>query len=133
MYATLPSPQQMLPASSEIRVLTDLGVYHHGIVGLGGIIFHSRKQEGVIKSSMQEFAFGKKIELLRVPKTQTQRDEILKRCHIALGKPYNLFMANCEQFTSWAWGEVPHSRQLTTFALTALSLVGGTLAALHNK
>lgn len=125
MYASLSHSYQ---PGAVIRVRRSLGVYHYGIVdqyiwgGRGQMVVHNTKGKGVEFTSISEFAAGQRIEIVSVPQYWSA-DTILKRAKSQLGKPYDLFAANCEHFVNWVVTGVKKSDQLS-FGVTATVLIG---------
>jgi hypothetical protein len=70
---------------------------------------------------LAEFSEGENLEFMWVPQTTEQQNPMLQRMHSLEGKPYDLFVANCEQIVNWALTGESFSGQLR-FAAVVLGL-----------
>ena len=101
--------------------------YHLGCVDSPDVlsgetrIIHSEKASFVRTTSESEFSEGGTIETVWVPQTPQQQIAMLHRMHMLEGKPYDLFLANCEHAVNWALTGKSQSPQL---ALATVILVG---------
>lgn len=86
-------------------------------------VIHSEKGSFVRTTSFAEFAKGEQVYILWTPQTMEQQNAALQRMHSLDGKPYNLFMANCEHVVNWAVTGKSFSEQLALGALIAAGVV----------
>jgi len=120
MYSTLGDYAHLPQQAAWIRALTDGGIFHHGIYVGNDKVIHARKGHGVTLTSLTDFAYGKPVEIVKTPSNPIHCSQVLQRSRSCLGVPYHLLAFNCEHFSSWAWGEQPHSEQLATAAFVAI-------------
>ena len=87
--------------------------YHHGIdCGDGTVIHMSNDHGGIVHTSYEEFADGKKVYKEPTPKSFT-RDQIVERAQSRVGESgYHLLMNNCEHFANWCRNGKHCSKQL---------------------
>jgi hypothetical protein len=83
---------------------------------------HSEKGSCVRTTSLQEFAEGGQIEVVWVPQTWSQQQLMLQRMRSLDGKPYDLFVANCEHAVTWALTGESRSPQLALGLFIAAGL-----------
>ena len=93
-------------------------------------VIHSDKGNFVRTTSLPEFAAGEMVHILWVPQTCEQQNSALQRMHSLDGKPYDLFVANCEHVVNWAMTGKSYSEQL---GLTAVLAAGLTVVALAAR
>jgi len=91
-------------------------------------VIHSEKGQFVRTTSLAEFAAGEMVHILWVPQTWDQQNSALQRMHSLDGKPYDLFIANCEHVVNWAITGKSYSEQLGLAALIAAGLAVVALA-----
>jgi hypothetical protein len=117
---------------TKIRVPSGWGPYHYGIVAepiLGNqMVVHNTKGKGIQCTTMSEFSGGQLIEVVWTPQSIWDGNAILRRAKSKIGKPYDLFSANCEHFVNWAIQGNAHSEQLA-FAVVATLVIGGIFLA----
>ena len=89
-------------------------------------VIHSEKGTFVRTASLSEFAAGEMVHILWVPQTSEQQNSALQRMHSLDGKPYDLFVANCEHVVNWAVTGKSFSEQL---GLAAVVVAGLTVVA----
>ena len=92
-------------------------------------VIHSDKGNFVRTTSLSEFAAGEMVHILWVPQTWDQQNSALQRMHSLDGKPYDLFVANCEHVVNWAVTGKSYSEQLGLAAVLAAGLTVVALAA----
>lgn len=126
--------ETMLTPGSVVRVWSRRYLFwHKGMVDcpdpLTGEqrVVHSEKGQFVRSTSLCEFAAGELIHVLWVPQTWDQQNAALQRIHSLDGKPYDLFVANCEHVVNWAVTGKSFSEQL---GLAAVVAAGFTVVAL---
>ena len=126
----------MLTPGSVVRVWSRrYGFWHKGMVDwpdpLTGEqrVIHSEKGQFVRTTSLSEFAAGETVHVLWVPHTWDQQNSALERMHSLEGKPYDLFLANCEHVVNWAVTGKSFSEQLGLAAVVAAGLTVVALAA----
>jgi len=90
-------------------------------------VIHSEKGSCVRTTSISEFAAGELIHVLWVPQTLQQQNIVLQRMHSLDGKPYDLFIANCEHVVNWAVTGNSFSEQLE---LATVLVAGAAVLAL---
>ncbi len=73
-------------------------------------------------TSLSEFAHGETVYILWTPQTLEQQEAALQRMHLLDGKPYDLFVLNCEHVVNWAVTGKSFSEQLTFGILIAAGL-----------
>ncbi len=107
------------------------GYKHVGVfVGLRGYrgetVVHNCKGDGVMLSTLDEFADGANIYLRqKADGDYRQREKIARRALNLIGKKYNLLKFNCEHAANLAQREIAESPQIVFafFALIALVFV----------
>ena len=126
----------MLTPGSVVRVWSRrYGFWHKGMVDwpdpLTGEqrVIHSEKGQFVRTTSLSEFAVAETVHVLWVPHTWDQQNSALQRIHSLEGKPYDLFLANCEHVVNWAVTGKSFSEQLGLAAVVAAGLTVVALAA----
>ena len=89
------------------------GFYHHGIdAGDGQVIHMSREHGGIVCTSYNEFADGKRVHTENSPRDY-DRKQVLKRARSRLGEGgYHLLNNNCEHFANWCRNGQQCSRQV---------------------
>ena len=87
-------------------------------------VIHSEKGKCVRTTSEAEFLSGGVMEFMWIPQTWSQRQLMLQRMHSLNGKPYDLFVANCEHAVSWALTGESRSPQLAFGVILAAVGVG---------
>jgi hypothetical protein len=92
-------------------------------------VIHSDKGNFVRTTSLSEFAVEEMVHILWVPQTWEQQNSALQRMHSLDGKPYDLFVANCEHVVNWAVTGKSYSEQLGLAAVLAAGLTVIALAA----
>lgn len=120
------------PIGTKIRVPSGWGPYHYGIVAeptLGAqTVVHNTKGKGVQRTTLEEFSGSQPIEVRQTPRSYGDGNTILLRAKSQIGKPYDLFSANCEHFVNWAIEGTPRSEQLA-FVVVASLVIGGVILA----
>jgi len=91
-------------------------------------VIHSEKAQFVRTTFLAEFAAGEMVHILWVPQTWDEQNSALQRMHGLDGKPYDLFIANCEHVVNWAITGKSYSEQLGLAALIAAGLAVVALA-----
>ena len=106
--------------------------FHFGVVDspepfTGAVrVIHSAKGSFVRTTSLVEFAEGRQVEVIWVPRDYSQQFAVLQRMHSLDGKPYDLFVANCEHVVNWALTGKSYSPQLAI--VLVVCLVGAAAA-----
>jgi hypothetical protein len=121
-------PGSMLKAKSRGFWPDHFGIFEGASPDGTLIVLHST-EEGVVRTSLEEFALERGVEVVKVPCTFEHRRAILDRASSQIGHPYNVLLANCEHFANWAFFGVPDSPQLRTYAV-GTGLAGAALYAL---
>jgi hypothetical protein len=120
------------PTGAIIKVPSGWGPYHYGIVAesiLGTqTVVHNTKGKGVQHTTLNEFSDGQPIEVKLTPRSYGDGNTVLRRAKSQIGKPYDLFSANCEHFVNWASEGTPRSEQLA-FVVVASLVIGGVILA----
>jgi hypothetical protein len=120
------------PIGAKIRVPSGWGPYRYGIVAepVSGTqtVVHNTKGKGVQHTTLGEFSDGQPIEVRQIPRSYGDGNTILWRAKSQIGKPYDLFSANCEHFVNWAIEGTPRSEQLA-FVVVASLVIGGVILA----
>jgi hypothetical protein len=109
------------------------GVWHFGILAgigpMGWMVMHASKDRGAfVITTYEEFCEGQPVDYTWLPATYEQQQAVLQRAQSLLGQPYNLLMANCEDYVNWIVTGTARSLQreaatvgtLALFALAAL-------------
>jgi hypothetical protein len=132
MFSSSAGNLRYYPVGAIIRVASGWGPYHYGIVAeptLGTqTVVHNTKGKGVQHTTLDEFSDGRPIEVRRIPRSYGDGDTVLRRAKSQIGKPYDLFSANCEHFVNWAIEGTPGSEQLAFVAVASL-VIGGVILA----
>jgi hypothetical protein len=92
-------------------------------------VIHSEKGNFVRTTSLSEFAIAEMVHILWVPQTWDQQNAALERMHSLNGKPYDLFVANCEHVVNWAVTGKSYSEQLGLAAMIAAGVAVVAFAA----
>ena len=92
-------------------------------------VIHSEKGNFVRTTSLSEFAIAEMVHILWVPQTWDQQNAALERMHSLNGKPYDLFVANCEHVVNWAVTGKTYSEQLGLAAMIAAGVAVVAFAA----
>jgi hypothetical protein len=92
-------------------------------------VIHSEKGNIVRTTSLSEFTAAEIVHILWVPQTWEQQNSALERMHSLDGKPYDLFVANCEHVVNWAVTGESYSEQLGLAVAFAAGLAVVALAA----
>lgn len=108
-----------------------LGLWpHHFGIFLGfspdgtGWVVHTRAEEGVVVTTLEEFCRGRQFEVVDIPNSFEHGGIVVERARSQVGQPFSLFSGNCEHFVSWAFYGTAVSPQLKDYA------IGAGLAAL---
>jgi Lecithin retinol acyltransferase len=105
------------------------GVWHFGIAGWNHeTIWHASKDRGYfLLTTLHEFAEDQPCVYVFAPETNEIQKTILIRAEGQVGKPYQLFASNCEDYVNWIVCGVARSPQREQAALVALIilLLGG--------
>lgn len=108
-----------------VRVYSSqLGVWHHGIVGRlvlvpGGVrveIIHNMKGHGVAVVDWHDFADGGRVVLHRRPESPAHAAYVVATAEENIRKPYALFAQNCEHFASFAFTGTAQSETVRVLA-----------------
>ncbi|WP_299018606.1 lecithin retinol acyltransferase family protein [uncultured Photobacterium sp.] len=95
--------------------------WHYGISdGEGGVIHNSKKRLRVQIDSLKDFTEGRDIVVSNITSDKPERAFHYATQHI--GRPYNLFNQNCEQFVREAHGL---DIECTQFQQCLVTLAGG--------
>ena len=121
--------QQLVPGSVARFKSKRYGylLYHWGVIDWPEPFsgehraIHSEKGSVVRTTSLAEFSEGENLAIMWVPQTAEQQNLMLQRMHSLEGKPYDLFVANCEQIVNWALTGESFSGQLR-YAAVVLGL-----------
>jgi hypothetical protein len=110
------------------------GIWHFGILAgtgpMGWMVMHASKDRGgFVITTYAEFCEGQPIEYTWLPATYEKQEEVLQRAQSQLGQPYNLLMANCEDYVNWIVTGVARSpqREAATVGALVLFVLGGLL------
>lgn len=113
-------------------------VYHWGVIDQPDFysgqlrVIHCDKGSVVATTTMAEFfPEGGELEVVRAPRDFSEGTQILSRMHSLNGKPYHLFVSNCEHVVNWAVTGVSFSGQLR-FAVMILGLGVAAFALSKN-
>jgi len=92
------------------------------------VAHNSKTSRGVGIVSVEQFAQGNPIKVLRTPSSGEQQNVILQRVDsaIAAGVRYYLLVGNCEHFSTWCYTGAAESPSLQT---AAAILAGVVMAA----
>jgi hypothetical protein len=109
-----------------VRVMSRVGVWHHGIVRRlvrvsGGIrveIANNVKLSGITATDWHSFSEGREVVLHRRA-SSPQVQEILARVEKSMGKTYHLLVQNCEHFASYAFTGKAESKYVQVLGLVA--------------
>ncbi len=119
--------QQTLLPGSVVKVWSRrYGFWHKGMMDrpdpcTGELrVIHSEKGSFVRTTSLADFALGETVYVLWTPQTLEQQHNAINRMHSLDGKPYDLFIANCEHTVNWALTGKSFSEQLSLAAVIAL-------------
>ncbi len=123
-------PGSMLKAKSRGLWPDHFGIFEGASPDGTLIVLHST-EEGVVRTSLEEFALERGVEVVKVPCTFQHQRAILDRASSQIGRPYNVLLANCEHFANWAFSGVPASPQLRACTV-GTGLVGAGLYALSQ-
>ena len=108
-----------------VRRPTSLGIeYHYGVHFSDGSVAHLLLDQGVQIVSLEDFACGYKIHLVR--KIERAREGDAKRRAleaIRLRRRYHLLNWNCETFANWVADGKPVSHAITAWAIIFLLCV----------
>jgi hypothetical protein len=97
---------------------------HYGILAENGTVIHAQKGVGVQRTLFPQFTPENRVVVSRVPQSPAHRDDILRKAYRLIGKkPYHALHANCEHLTTYAYGDVPHSRQVGILTVGAFLLL----------
>jgi hypothetical protein len=115
-------------------------LHHWGVIDWPDVFsgeeraIHSEKGSVVKTASLFDFAEGEALEILWVPESAEQQASMLQRMHSLEGKPYDLFLANCEQVVRWALTGESVSEQLRVAGVVAgLGLAAWALSKSARK
>lgn len=120
--------QNSLPDASIIRVPGSFVPWHYGILFYGPTVgdarvVHALKERGVCETSLTDFA-GEFFPEMTRSAPLGYRDIVYRRAYSQIGRPYDLFDANCEHFVNWVFDGVPRSDQLRAVGLTVAAIIG---------
>jgi len=124
MYINIVEQQLLLYPGSMLRAKSrGLWPDHYGIFEGAApdgrlIVLHST-EEGVVRTSLDEFALGREVVVVKAPAALEQRRAILERARSQIGHPYDVLFANCEHFATWAFYGAPESPQLRKYVAGA--------------
>lgn len=109
------------------------GIEHLGIVVGFNIIAHSSPTQGIVTSSIQEFAQNSIINFKR--KIKNPARAVNKALQLVNRKiPYNLLSGNCEHFVSHCESDFkPTSPQLKTYLFWSCLIVAFIFAVRSSK
>jgi len=126
MYTIHTQPQPVLVPGSLLKAKKSVGLPldHSGIFAgsqKGGtpIVLHSR-QRGVVWTTFEEFSLGREVQIVDVPATLEHQRVVLQRAWSQIGHPFDLLIANCEHFASWAFYGEAESPQLKKYVGAAI-------------
>lgn len=108
------------------------GVWHYGILtwlyGMPMVMHGSKDRGRFALTTYEEFAEGQPAQYTWLPKSLETQRAVLSRATILLGKPFNLFTANCEDDVNWIVSGVarsPQREQAAAMAIVVALLFGG--------
>lgn len=112
---------------AEVRVYSRrYGVWYVGIVvwvfGVPMVIHASKDHGMVVQTSLEEFSDGLPVYYGRTPVNLEAQNAILHRAYSVLGKPFNLFHADCEDYVNWIITGVARSPQRDAITMVAAAL-----------
>ncbi|MGB7173220.1 MAG: hypothetical protein WBD23_06680 [Candidatus Acidiferrales bacterium] len=89
------------------------GVWHFGIAGRTyGMVMHASKDRGqFVETTFEEFAEGQPDSYTWLPEGFEQQEAALIRAESQIGKLFNLFRSNCEDYVNWIVTGVARSPQ----------------------
>ena len=79
-------------------------------------------EPGVVLTPFEDFARARPVEVVDAPCSLEQQRSILERAYSQIGHPYDLLVANCEHFATWAFYGEPESPQLKRYLAGACAL-----------
>ena len=127
------------PVGAHFRIRRPYGINHHGIVvgssvaTLGPVmVIDNAKAAGVSRRPLEEVAAGDPVEIVARPQSTTHANHIVERAYSQIGKPYDLFSQNCEQFSYWCYEGMPRSPQLHGLVFLAAAVTGIVLLSRSN-
>jgi len=108
------------------------GVWHCGILtwlyGMPMVMHGSKERGRFALTTYEEFADGQPAQYTWLPESLEIQQAVLSRATSLLGKPFNLFTANCEDDVNWIVTGVarsPQREQAVTMAIVVVLLFGG--------
>mgnify|MGYP000396837174 CR=1 FL=1 len=103
---------------------------HWGVQLADGHVAHCSPTDGVCITSIEDFAQGKTVKILREVPAHLHY-QVAQRLHLIFlqPRPYDLVSWNCETFANWLTGEKAESQQVNAWYLLALIALVARLAA----
>jgi len=99
------------------------GYWHKGILLPDGRVLHaSKRTETVTIDSLAGFSDGREIHIEGYP-GNLRPEEVVRRAHRLIGRPYKLFSDNCEHLVTQVHGLPKQSDQLRQYGAVFLSAV----------
>lgn len=97
-------------------------VWHFGILGREpGVVMHASKDRGqFLATDFAEFAEDQPDAYTHLPQDYAEQQAVLNRAESLLGRPYNLFRSNCEDYVNWVVTGVARSPQREQHVAIAL-------------
>jgi hypothetical protein len=93
------------------------------------MVMHASKDRGqFVLSALEEFAEGQPLQYTWLPESFEAQQAVLGRAESLLGMPFNLLIANCEDYVNWIVTGVarsPQREQLTLAAALIILFWGG--------
>lgn len=85
------------------------------------VVYANCPGKGVVRQTLDQFRDGRPFEIVKAT-TGLSENQILRRAHQAMGRPYDLLNWNCDHFVQWALGNEVKSPQLKVAATIAVVL-----------
>jgi hypothetical protein len=114
-------PGSLLRAKSPGPALDHSGILGKPLPDGRWSAVHSDKR-GVVLTQFEDFANDRWVEVVDTPHSPEHQRAILERAYSQIGRPYNVFFANCEHFATWAFYGEPESPQLKRYLAGACAI-----------
>ena len=102
--------------------------YHHGLHDGNGFVFHNSKKHGmIVRESVSAFSEGKTVVCSDI--SSNNPSLAIEKAASLLGKPYDLFSANCEHFVQFCNENKIESPQIQKYFIG----LAGIALAMNSK